>query len=62
MFYVNEWLVKCVFIRQMSAHKINLCHLIMTWHGYRNHLSWGPGQVKFQSGQACIFKQCPADK
>ena len=28
----------------------------------KNHLSWSPGQVKFQSGQAYIFIQCPTDK
>ena len=30
--------------------------------GKKNHLSWSPGQVKFQSGQANIFIQCPTDK
>ena len=37
---------------------------IYTQHipGVKNHLSWSPGQVKFQTGQAYIFTQCPADK
>ena len=30
--------------------------------GLKNHLSWCPGQVEFQAGQAYIFTQCPADK
>ena len=30
--------------------------------GKKNHLSWSPGQVKFQAGQAYIFTQCPGDK
>ena len=30
--------------------------------GVKNHLSWSPGQVKFQAGQAHIFTHCPADK
>ena len=28
----------------------------------KNHLSLGPGQVKFQSGQAIISIQCETDK
>ena len=30
--------------------------------GVKNHLSWSPGQVKFQAGQAYVFTQCMADK
>ena len=30
--------------------------------GVKNHLPWGPGQVKFQTGQAYILTQCPVDK
>ena len=30
--------------------------------GVKNHLSWSTGKVKFQSGQAYIFIQCPTDK
>ena len=30
--------------------------------GVKNHLSWCPGQVVFQTGQAYIFTHCPADK
>ena len=30
--------------------------------GVKNHLSWCPGQVEFQAGQAHIFTQCPTDK
>ena len=30
--------------------------------GVKNHLSGSPGQVKFQSGQAYIFIQCPTGK
>ena len=30
--------------------------------GVKNNLSWSPGQVKFQSGQANIFIQCPKGK
>ena len=33
-----------------------------TFSGKKNHLSWSLGQVKFQSGQAYIFIQCPTDK
>ena len=30
--------------------------------GQKNHLSWSPGQVEFQAGQANIFTQCPVVK
>ena len=35
---------------------------VCIYTGVKNHLSWCPGQVEFQTEQAYIFTQCPADK
>ena len=37
-------------------------YMFMYNRGKKNHLSWCPGQVEFQAGQAYIFTQCPTDK
>ena len=48
-------------IHPVVLHPVVRFFLFLT-AGVKNHLSWSPGQVKFQSGQAYIFIQCLTDK
>ena len=54
----------CASLCEDSLHLANffVIETLQIISGVKNHLSWCPGQVEFQTGQAYIFTQCPADK
>ena len=59
LFFMNESVSAEFFLNKTV---LGSCECMCVYNRGKNHLSWSPGQVKFQAGQSYIFTQCPAGK
>ena len=57
--YIHAYMHTCI---HAYMHTYIHTYIYIYISGVKNHLSWSPGQVKFQAGHAYIFTQCPAGK